>query len=213
MVINYLKICWQIKYFLSNFWYWNFKMELCLNRGLVWEFLGWKLIILTVSFCKITIRWLIYFLILKRGALVLFGLMERSLTLYCQLRFVSIFTPSYLALSVGYNLLPHNSIFKSSSNFFCLDLKIAISVFVILSKILFAFNQLTRHFNSTFTSLFSFLIEFLGHNGLMSLAKWWTLQNFIAWFRSFIYNKNSRGPRTDRWGTPHYQEDQTHIHL
>ena len=29
----------------------------------------------------------------------------------------------------------------------------------------------------------------------MSSAKWWTLQNFIAWFRSFIYNKNRRSPR------------------
>ena len=30
---------------------WNFKMELCL--GLVWEFLGWKLIILTTFFAKL----------------------------------------------------------------------------------------------------------------------------------------------------------------
>ena len=34
---------------------WNFKMEFCLNRGLVWKFLGWKLIILTAFFCKIKI--------------------------------------------------------------------------------------------------------------------------------------------------------------
>ena len=26
----------------------NLKLELCLKRGLVWEFLGWKLIIVTV---------------------------------------------------------------------------------------------------------------------------------------------------------------------
>ena len=32
---------------------WNFKMELCLNRGLVWKFLGWKLIILTAFFVKL----------------------------------------------------------------------------------------------------------------------------------------------------------------
>ena len=30
----------------------------------------------------------------------------------------------------GYSLLPHNFIFKSPSNFFCLDLKISISVFL-----------------------------------------------------------------------------------
>ena len=31
---------------------WNFKMELCLKRGLVWEFLGLKLIILRAFFVK-----------------------------------------------------------------------------------------------------------------------------------------------------------------
>ena len=31
---------------------WNFKMKFCLNSGLVWEFLGWKLIILTAFFAK-----------------------------------------------------------------------------------------------------------------------------------------------------------------
>ena len=135
---------------------------------------------------------LTYFLILKRRALALFTLMERSLTWYCQLRFVSVFTPKYLTLSVGYSLLPHNLIFKSPSNFFCLDLKITISVFLTLSEILFAFNQLTRCFKSALTSLFSFLIELLRHKRLVSSAKWWTLQNFIAWLRSFIYSKNRR---------------------
>ena len=38
---------------------WIFKVEFCLNRGLVWEFLCWKLIILTVFFCKLTIRWIV----------------------------------------------------------------------------------------------------------------------------------------------------------
>ena len=33
----------------------NFKMELCLKRGLACGFLGWKLIVLTAFFCKITI--------------------------------------------------------------------------------------------------------------------------------------------------------------
>ena len=30
-------------------------MEFCLIRGLVWKFLGWKLIIITAFFCKIKI--------------------------------------------------------------------------------------------------------------------------------------------------------------
>ena len=124
---------------------------------------------------------------------------------YCQLRFASILTPKYLTLSVGYSLLPHNLIFKSPSNFFCLDLKITISVFFTLSEILFAFNQLTRCFKSALTSLFSFLIELLRHKRLVSSAKWWTLRNFIAWLRSFIYSKNRRGPRTDPWGKPRFK--------
>ena len=115
---------------------------------------------------------LTYFLILKRTALALFSLTERSLTQYCQLWFVSIFTPKYFTLSVEYSLLPLNFIFKSPSNFFCLDLKITISFFLTLSEILFAFNQLTRRFKSAFTSLFSFLIELPRHNRLAPSAKW-----------------------------------------
>ena len=33
----------------------NFKMKFCLNRRLVWELLGWKLIVLTAFSCKIKI--------------------------------------------------------------------------------------------------------------------------------------------------------------
>ena len=119
---------------------------------------------------------LTYFLILKSRALALFSLMGRSLTSCCQVRFVLIFKQRYLALSVGYSLLPHNFIFKSLSSFFCLDLRITISVFfffsVFFSEILFAFNQLTRCFKPALTSLFSFLIELLRHNTLVSSAKW-----------------------------------------
>ena len=94
--------------------------------------------------------------------------------------------------------------FKSLLNFFCLDLKITISVFFTLSEILFAFNQLSRCFRSALTSLFSFLIEFLRHNRLVSSANWWTLENFIVWFGSFLCNKNSRGLGTDPWGTTQF---------
>ena len=113
------------------------------------------------------------------------------------------FHTQVLTLSVGYSLLPYNFIFKSPSNFFCLDQKMTNSVFFFftLSEILFAFNQLTRYLKSALTCLFSFLIELLWRNILVCSAKWWTLQNFIAWLRSFIYKKK-RGPRTDPWGTP-----------
>ena len=75
-----------------------------------------------------------------------------------------------------------------------LPIKVCINISLFtLSEILFAFNQLTRCFKSALTSLLSFLIELLWHNRLVSSAKWWTLQNSIAWFRSFICNKNRMG--------------------
>ena len=128
MVLNYLKIHWQIKYFLSSFYLeilrWSFVWTgNCYGNSLVEIVLGSNVSRPT------------YFCILKRKVLALFGLMERSLTWYCQLRFVSIFTPRHLTLSAGYSLLPHNFIFKLPSNFFCLDLKITISVFLCWVKL------------------------------------------------------------------------------
>ena len=98
---------------------WNFKMELCLNRELVWKFLDWNLIIPTAFFVKLQfVEWCYnserrqdsswisrsqtYFLISKRRAFALFNLMETLLTLYCQLKFVSIFRPRCITLSVGW---------------------------------------------------------------------------------------------------------------
>ena len=80
---------------------------------------------------------LTYFLILKRRALALFSFMERLLTWYCQLKFVSIFILRYLTLSVRYSLLPHNFSFKSSQILFCFNYHFN---FFLLSDILFAFS-------------------------------------------------------------------------
>ena len=143
-----------------------------------------------------------YFLIFERRELTLPSLMERSLIWHCQLKFASIFTRWYLTFSVGYSLLPHNFIFKSIPNFFCLDLKIFVSVNFPLSELLFIFNQLTRCFKSALISLFSFWIELLKHKRLASSAKWWALENFIAWLRLVLYNRSIRGPAIDPWGRP-----------
>ena len=32
---------------------WNFQMECCLNKGVVWKFIGWRLIILIAFFVKL----------------------------------------------------------------------------------------------------------------------------------------------------------------
>ena len=129
--------------------------------------------------------------------MALFSLTERSLTWNCQLRFASILTSRYFTLFVGYSHLQHSLTFKWRSNFFCLDLKITVSVFQAMSEVSFAFSQLTSCFKSTLTSLFSFLIELLRHNKFVSSAKWWTFQNFIAWLRSCLYTKKQRDPRTE----------------
>ena len=50
-MINYLKTCVD-KIFTMQILSWIVKMELCLNRRLVWELLGWKLINLTAYFVK-----------------------------------------------------------------------------------------------------------------------------------------------------------------
>ena len=85
--------------------------------------------------------------------------------------------------------LPLNFIFTVPLNFFLLDLNMTISVFLTFSEILFAFSQLTRFFRSIFTNLLSFLIDLPKYNKLVSFAKWWTLQNFMAWLRSLICSK------------------------
>ena len=85
--------------------------------------------------------------------------------------------------------LPLNFIFIVSLNLFLLDLNMTISVCLTFNEILFAFSQLARFFRSIFTNLLSFLIDLLKYNKLVSFAKWWTLQNFMAWLRSLICSK------------------------
>ena len=45
-------------------------------------------------------------------------------------------------------------------------------------------------------------MELVRDKMLVSSANWWTLQNFIAVCKSFIYSKNRRGAWTDPCGTP-----------
>ena len=64
-------------------------------------------------------------------------------------------------------------------------------------EILFALSQLDKFFKSILISSLSFLIELVRNKKLVSSAKWWTMQNFIAVCKSFVYSKNRRRPRTD----------------
>ena len=54
-------------------------------------------------------------------------------------------------------------------------------------------------------------MELVRNKRLLSSAKWWTLQNFIALCKSFIYSKNKRGPRTDPSGTPYAIEEREEL--
>ena len=46
---------------------------------------------------------------------------------------------------------------------------------------------------------------------LVSSAKWWTLQNFIALCESFIYSRNRRKRRTDPCGTAYAKEEREEL--
>ena len=121
-------------------------------------------------------------------------------------RFPSILIPKYLTLSVGKSLLRLNL----RLNYFTIKLfpfrfkDYKFGFFLTLSKILFALSQYTRFFKSKLTSLLSSLIDLLKYNELVSSAKWCTLKDVIAWLRSFMYNKNRRGPWKEPWGIPKF---------
>ena len=82
-----------------------------------------------------------------------------------------------------------------------LVLKIIISVLLAFRDILLLRNHWQRCFISWFICLFIFFKELLVQSKFVSSAKWWTELCCIALWRSFIYKRNSRGPRTDPCGT------------
>ena len=61
---------------------------------------------------------------------------------------------------------------------------------------------LVKSFRSWLICLFIFLKELSTSSKLVSSAKWCTLLNFMAWFRSLMYIRKSSGPRTEPCGTP-----------
>ena len=67
---------------------------------------------------------------------------------------IKIFTPRYITLLERYHLLPHNSILiRWSSSFYCLDLKITISVFFYNGSIFLDLTKQLDVFGSAWTSL------------------------------------------------------------
>ena len=125
----------------------------------------------------------------------------------------------YLTLLVGYSLLPHNFIFKSPVSFFCLDLKITISVFCTLNEILFAFNQLARCFKSVLTSLFRFFFFFFWLSYWEIIDSWYQqngeLYKILLLDSSHLYVINIEGALEQILEGHHilWQQDQMKIHL
>ena len=58
-------------------------------------------------------------------------------------------------------------------------------------------QSLVKFFMSILMSLLSLLTDLLKWTRLVSSAKWWTLQNFIAWLRSLLYIKSKSHLRCD----------------
>ena len=142
------------------------------------------------------------FLILKRRAFALFAFVAISETWSFQFKFSSILMRRYLTERVGPSRFLLSLVLTSSSNFFLWCLKITNSVFWTFREILFAFSQ-----SVTFISRFTYLLSLnIYWSRFVSSAKWWTFQNFIAWFKSLIFIKSKRRPRTEPWGTPYKTE-------
>ena len=77
-----------------------------------------------------------------------------------------------------------------------------ISILSTFKDTLLAFSQLVKFVKSSFSILFSFLIELFVYNKFVSSANWWNLQYLIASFRSLMYKMNNKGPKTHPSGTP-----------
>jgi len=67
---------------------------------------------------------------------------------------------------------------------------------------MFASSQLVRHLGSIFILFDNAFNDLLLLKSIVSSAKRLTTEYGIALYRSLIYRRNNRGPRTDPWGTP-----------
>ena len=76
--------------------------------------------------------------------------------------------------------------------------------FSIFKDILFAFSHATTPISSVFTVYIKEGRFFPVRKKLESTANNMAKSLGDARARSFIYNKNSKGPKLDPWGTPHW---------
>ena len=87
---------------------------------------------------------------------------------------------------------------------FLLDLGLNSKTLVLLvfKDIPFALSHVVKCFKSWLMCLFIFFKELSTSSKLVSSAKWCTLLNFKALFRSLMYIKKSSGPRIEPCGIP-----------
>ena len=103
--------------------------------------------------------------------------------------------------SILCNTFLYNVRYKSLLNRFLWDLKMMKFVFFILRVIWLSVSHSWTRANSEFTVASSSCISFPEQNIFMSSANKIVDNLVVALIRSFIYIKNSKGPRTDPWGT------------
>ena len=121
-------------------------------------------------------------------------------------RYSSNIIPTYFTSLDSISLTPFNFILKLGIGVLFFLKKIS-SVLVVFSDILFARSHWFRDFRSVFRFLTMFLFRFcslflIEYRRLVSSAKCRTVECLIQVWRSLIYMRNSRGPRTDPCGTP-----------
>jgi hypothetical protein len=114
--------------------------------------------------------------------------------------------PTYFTSLDSVNLTPLSFILKLGIEVLIFLKKIS-SVLVVFSDILFARRHWLRDFRSVFRFLTMFLFLFcslflIEYRRLVSSAKCRTVECLMQVWRSFIYIKNNRGPKTDPCGTP-----------
>ena len=109
--------------------------------------------------------------------------------------------PWYLTCVFGGIYSPLILKFRCFMFFLEIGLNSKILVLLVSEDILFALSHLVGSFKSWLISLFVFFKELCISSKLVLSAKWCTLLNYKAWFRSLMYIKKSSGPRTEHCGT------------
>ena len=119
-----------------------------------------------------------------------------------QLSWLSKIIPRYFILYDSNRVVLLSFRVIRSWHFSLRDWNIMNSVLLTFKDNLLAHNHSYKRFKSLFMDFRKVLRFLQEYKRLVSSAKWYVVEYFNALFISFIYIKNSRGPRIDPCGTP-----------